>query len=307
MTSRNLKTSICTCLFLLLHATAAGANEGSGSFGVLLMAHGGSEDWNQGVIEAIQPLQERFPVEIAFGMADAGSLEESVRALEARGVEQVGVVRMFISGESWYERTQQILGLLPGAPDKAAAMAKMEGHRSSHRMGFWRIESDLNFTLSETGLADAREMDDVLLTRMAALSEDPRHEVVAVVAHGPATDEEDARWIEKIGKRTALAASELGFNDVQVFTLREDWEEKRAGAEEKIRDFIAEADARGLTAIVVPYRVQGFGPYASVLEGLNYRADQKGLVPHEAVTAWIARQADQLRGGLKPVTSLSAN
>jgi sirohydrochlorin cobaltochelatase len=84
------------------------------------MAHGGSPEWNQTVLQAVEPLRGRYPVEVAFGMADACSLQESVRALEEKGVRKVGVVRLFVSGESWYERTEQILGLRDGAPPAKA-------------------------------------------------------------------------------------------------------------------------------------------------------------------------------------------
>lgn len=47
-------------------------------------------------------------------MADAASLQEAVGKLEVRGAKRIGVVRLFVSGESWYERTRQSLGL--GAP-----------------------------------------------------------------------------------------------------------------------------------------------------------------------------------------------
>ncbi|GIS51092.1 MAG: hypothetical protein Ct9H90mP25_5260 [Gammaproteobacteria bacterium] len=82
------------------------------NFGLLLMAHGGTEEWNEAVLQATAEVTSKYPVEVAFGMADAGSLERSVRRLEKLGVKDVGVVRMFVSGESWYERTQQILGRL---------------------------------------------------------------------------------------------------------------------------------------------------------------------------------------------------
>ena len=101
--------------------TASGQFQAKGAkFGLLLMAHGGTEEWNEAVQNATTEISDKYPVEIAFGMADAGSIEESVRRLEGLGVEDVGVVRMFVSGESWYERTQQILGILEGAPSKGA-------------------------------------------------------------------------------------------------------------------------------------------------------------------------------------------
>lgn len=36
-------------------------------------------------------------------------------------------------------------------------------------------------------------------------------------------------------------------------------------------------------SIVVPYRVQGFGPDEGVLSELDYRADKRGLLPHPNV------------------------
>ncbi len=262
-------------------------------FGVLVMAHGGSAEWNNSVEDSLAHLKTLYPVEIAFGMADAESIEMAVRKLEARKVSRVGVVRLFVSGESWYERTSQILGIEEGAPKKPESH-----HVASHgamSMGFWKIDTDILFQMSSQGLAEAKEMDQVLLSRVQELSSKPASEVVAIIAHGPADDEENARWISEIRERAKLLQQELKFSDVRVFTLREDWEEKREGAEEAIRDYIGNADASGLTSIVVPFRVQGFGPYGDVLDGLTYTADRLGLTPHANVALWIQNQAEQLK------------
>jgi hypothetical protein len=50
-------------------------------------------------------------------------------------------------------------------------------------------------------------------------------------------------------------------------------------------------------ALVITFRVHGFGPYAEVLQGCEYIADGKGLLPHPAVTRWIERQAALLQKG----------
>ena len=268
-------------------------NGASNKFGVLVMAHGGTAEWNSGVEDSLDSLRSQYPVEIAFGMADAGSIENGVRKLEAQGVEQVGVVRLFVSGESWLQRTAQILGIESGAPAKPTDHSAV--NHTAMPMGFWKIDSDLQFHLSREGLSEAEEMDQVLLSRVRALSFTPASEVVVIIAHGPADDEENTRWISEIGDRTKLVKQEMNVNDVQVFTLREDWEEKREGAEELIRKYVQEANANSLTPIVVPFRIHGFGPYANVLAGLNYNADQKGLIPHSNVTIWIQNQAEVLR------------
>ena len=265
-------------------------------YGVLVMAHGGGEEWNASVEQAITALHREYPVSIAFGMADAGSMERAVRQLESEGVAHVGVVRMFISGESWYERTEQILGIEEGAPSKQQAQQQAAGQSAMRMpMGFWQIDSDLAFHMSPEGLADAEEMDRVLLDRISALSRQPADEVVVVLAHGPGDDAENQRWIDKISHRTQLARDELGVHAIRTFTLREDWQDKRELAEQQIRDYIATANAAGRQALVIPYRVQGFGPYHEVLAGLDYRADETGLVPHDNVIQWIQNQADTLR------------
>ena len=286
---------------LLLGACSSGQSTADSSvapvdYGVLVMAHGGGTQWNASVEQAISELRSEYPVSIAFGMADAGSMERAVRQLESEGVAHVGVVRMFISGESWYERTEQILGIEDGAPSKRQAQQAAVGQTAMRMpMGFWQIDSDLAFHMSPEGLADAEEMDRVLLDRISALSRQPDDEVVVVLAHGPGDDAENQRWIDKISQRTQLARDELALHAVRTFTLREDWQDKRELAEQQIRDYIAKANAAGRQALVIPYRVQGFGPYHEVLAGLDYRADETGLVPHDNVIQWIQNQADSLR------------
>ena len=265
------------------------------SFGVMVMAHGAGEEWNAHLMEAVEPLGASFPIEVALGMADAGSMEAAVRRLESRGVSHVGVVRVFISGESWYDRTLRILGVQEGAPAKEDQQhSHAETDNMPMPMGFWKVDTELDFHVSSEGLADAAEMDEVVAARIRALSSDPGNEVVAVIAHGPGDDAENRRWIEKITRRTNNAREQLGLRDIRVFTLREDWPESRSVAERQIREYIAHANSQGLSPIVIPYRVQGFGPYDRVLSGLRYRADRTGLLPHRNVGLWIARQANLL-------------
>lgn len=369
-------------------------------FGVLLMAHGGSPEWNDAVLDAVKPLRDRYEIEVALGMADAKSLQDAVSKLEGRGVRRIAVVRLFVSGESFVRETEQILGLAPGAPasesanvehpimaahaamyghgdhakahphgdhaepqaphakhasasagahagdagahshadhaeahphakhagthphaDHAKAAhphARHEGHphagNDSHRspsaggeahanghhghsMAFFRVTTQSSFALSTEGLADAEEMGKVLADRATSLAKAPAQQDVLILAHGPGDDAENTRWLAKLDARASAVRTSAPFRRVQVETLREDWPDKRAAAEQRIREFVQRASADGGQAIVVPFRVQGFGPYANVLKGLEYVSDGKGLIPHAEVTAWIARQIAALEGG----------
>ena len=258
--------------------------------GVLVMAHGGSQQWNKEVLAAIEPLKTEHNIEVAFGMADAASLQQGVEKLESRGARRIGVVRLFISGESFLERTEQILGLSPGAPQRAAAQQEHEGHAAGgHSMAFWRIDSQSAFAVSRQGLVEAPEMANVLVERARTLSKEPQREDVLILAHGPGDDAENERWLAHLEARAEPVRRALPFRTVRVETLREDWPEKRKEAEQRIRSYVENAAKNG-RAIVIPFRVQGFGPYAEVLQGLDYTSDGRGLVPDAGVTQWIEHQ-----------------
>jgi len=272
-------------------------------FGVLVMAHGGSEQWNKDVLAAVQPLAANHNIDVAFGMADAATLQASVQKLEERGAKRIGVVRLFISGDSFKTQTQQILGIEPGAPPKPAAAVDHSNHAGhagpngggEHSMAFWRVETKSTFALSDQGLVDAPEMGEVLVDRARALSRDPKQEDVLILAHGPGDDAENERWLQQLDARADKVRKALPFGAVRVETLREDWPEKRAAAEIRIRKFVADAVQNQRRAIVIPFRVQGFGPYAKVLQGLDYACDGQGLIPDPGVTKWIANQIETLQ------------
>jgi len=166
-------------------------------------------------------------------------------------------------------------------------------------MAFFRIESRSSFVLTKQGLAEAPEMGPILAERAKGLSRAPEREDVLVLAHGPGDDAENERWIALIDARAAEIRKTLPFHRVEVHTLREDWPDKRQEAEKRIRAFVTEAAGEGRQTIVVPFRISGFGPYAKVLEGLSYAADQQGLLPHGNVARWIERQAEELRTGMR--------
>src|SRR5690606_37087911 len=285
--------------------TPADTEATGNDFGVLVMAHGGKPDWEREVAAALAPLEAEQPFEIAWGMADAASLQAAVDKLEARGVDRIGVVRLFVSGESWYDRTRQILGLEPGAPARPAPdpHAGHHGHgggnggHGGHSLAFWQLEDDGPLAVGKDGLMGAPEMGQALATRAEAQATDPASESVLILADGPADDDEDARWKAQLDERTELVRA-LGFRHVQVETLREDWPAKRKEAEARVRSYVEAAARDGGRALVIPFRVQGFGPYEKVLAGLDYVSDGRGLVPHPAVAEWVRREAAALRAEL---------
>lgn len=251
------------------------AAPGDGGQGVLIMAHGGGAAWNDTVIEAAAEARHEGPVVVAFGMAHPVSMQQGVDALDELGAERVSVVRLFVSGESFRTDTRYLLGLSDEEPELPWVKAP--------------LAHDLEIATHEHGLMGSPEVSQILLTRALDLSEDPAGESVLLIAHGMGNEGENDRVLDNM-RLAAGRIAEKGFAEVEVAALREDWEEARVAAEAAIRSFVESRAAAGRRVLVLPYRLSGFGPYAKVLEGLDY-VPADGLLPHDAISRWIERTA----------------
>ncbi|GMU24231.1 MAG: hypothetical protein AMXMBFR13_43070 [Phycisphaerae bacterium] len=258
--------------------------------GILVMAHGGDAHWDRDVQEVVAPLREKYPVEIAFGMAQTSTIRQAVQCLEQQGVRRVAVVRMFISGESFLPETEYILGLRP-----ELAHCHSHGHHGGGAGGHKMeppepIGAQARIVLSREGVSESPLIEDILVERVRHLSRDPAGESVLILAHGPGDDGENQRWLARMNQRAAKVRV-LGFREVRCETLREDWPDKRLDAEHRIQEFVQQGNHNGGRVIVIPFRVAGFGPYREVLKGLDYIADGRGFCPHPNMTRWIEQTA----------------
>lgn len=262
--------------------------------GLLVMAHGGDEAWNAAVEDALAPLRDRYPMALAFGMADPASLSGGLDALAAQGVKRVAVVRLFLDGRSFLHQTEYFLGLREQPPARFVLHGGGDhdthggGHSSAHGDP-QPIEHALDIALSTVGLMQAEEVAAVLTARATSVGTDPDGESVLVLAHGTGDDVENARWVAAMEHLTSPLRA-AGYHAVRVETLREDWPEPRAAAKRAIRAFVAAEAADGRRVLVVPFRLAGLGPYRDVLDGLDYTASEEGILPHAAVTKWVDRQ-----------------
>lgn len=253
------------------------------------MAHGGTLDWNRSVNDAVRGLRSRVPTALSFGMADPATLRSGLDSLRARNVERVALVRLFITGSSFLERTESILGLSSDAP----AVHATEGHGS---MGpIVALDHSMEIVTHREGLADHDRIAEVLDDRAAELSVDPGRESVLILAHGVGDDSENTALLASMGAASERVARR-GFRRVKVATLREDWEEKRAAAEAAVREYVERERAAGARVLVVPFRLSGFGPYGEALVGLEYEAG-RGMVPHPVIEDWLEETAARLMCG----------
>ena len=265
--------------------------------GILVMAHGGGAEWNGRVEAALEPLRERIPVAVAFGMADPRTMQSALDDLRDRGVGTVAVVRVFVSGASFLHPTEFLLGLRPDPPERA-----MVGHRMVAGTELEPLDTTARILLSRQGLGGSSHAAGILVDRAASAGFAPAQSGVLLLAHGMGDDEEDRRVLASMED----AARELrgaGYAEVHVGTLREDWAGPRAEAELRIKALVAGMGEQYRNVLVIPYRVSGFGPYARILEGLEYTATD-GFLPHPLMSEWIAAMATERfceTGGVSPL------
>lgn len=246
-----------------------------GGEGILVLAHGSKIAlWNEQVRDAVEPLEERYNVDMAFGMADPKTIQEAVTRLEKRGAMSIITVPLFISSHSpIIYNTKRLLGLDPEHPQR-------------------EIEGNVSFTM--TGALDASPLvSEIVLERARGLSEDPADEVVILVGHGPNDPELNELWLKDMRQIALFVKEAGGFKDVLVATVRDDaprevWEEARRNLREMVK-----RSGKDSHVLVIPYVLASGGIEEGIrerLEGLEFRFGSP-LLPHPNITIWIERQA----------------
>lgn len=102
--------------------------------GILLLAHGGGASWNDSVLEIARGAGEKYPVEVAFGMATRANIQKGIDQLAARGVTQVIAVPLFVSQHSSVvQSTEYLLRLRTDMPEDLKLFVTMShGPGASH-------------------------------------------------------------------------------------------------------------------------------------------------------------------------------
>lgn len=104
----------------------------------------------------------------------------------------------------------------------------------------------------------------------------------------PAKTHKSARALRRIGVVRLFVSGESWYARTE-----QDWPDKRLASETTVRAYRAQRELG--RAVVVLFRVEGFGPYAGGLQELDDFADGTRLLEHPNVTHWIARQIEELQ------------
>ena len=295
------------CVSLAVAAPRVHAAGWQKKVGILLLAHGGSEAWNENVRSLAKRLDAQQPVEVAFGMATRANIQRAADALAARGVDRIVAVPLFVSSHSSVvTSTAYLLGLRQDMPPDLLKFAKMShgpgghsvaggGHDSGDHAGGTRpISSPLPIRM--TGALDSHPIVAQILTdRARAISADPAREAVILVAHGPVRDDENAKWLENLQALGQGIRTSVPFASIDSITVRDDAPPAiRDAATAELRALVTKRREAGSRVLVVPVLLSFGGIEQGIrkrLDGLDYAMASQAIVPDDRVIEWVRLQA----------------
>ena len=305
-----MRMRIRTVLPLLVFALFA-ARTSSADPGILLLAHGGSAEWNGRVTELAAKVNAARPTEVAFGMATRANIQGAVDRLVARGVTEIVAVPLFVS--SWstvITSTEYLLGLRPEAPAALADFAKMN-HTPSGASGAAATGHQEHATAADAttpvtsrvpvrmtpALNDHPIVADILASRARAISRNPAQEALIVVAHGPTEENDNRRWLADMESLVKRINQMETFTSLEYLTLRDDAPKPaRDAATAQLRSIVQRELASGRRVLVVPLLISFGGIERGLrerLDGLTYTMADAALMPDDRLATWVLAMAEQ--------------
>jgi sirohydrochlorin ferrochelatase len=265
-----------------LTALAVPAASTAAQTGVLVVAHGAGPEWNKRVRETVSQVQwPHGPVAVAFLMGPDSQRvgwNAGVDTLVARGAKRIVVVPLMVSTYGGhYEEIAFYAGVRDSAPSHHA------GHTSPR---------PLPVPMSVTrALDDAPEIGRILAEQWKALDASARRAPIALVAHGPNSDEDAARWIANL-TRAVEPLRLAGAPAISIHLLRDDAPPPvRAAAVAALREQIK--DTIVVFSVLISSGTINTVKIPRDLEGMPVRYVPTALAPHAELSRWIERVASQ--------------
>jgi sirohydrochlorin cobaltochelatase len=245
--------------------------------GVIVLAHGVGENSDGMFVETLEPMSERWPTVVSFGMAMMMSspLQSSVDDLTERGAETIVLVPTSVSENNTLTRQWEYI---------------FNMRDESSYLDVPRIQSDATFLMT-AHMEDHPLITEALLDFTNTKSNNPENEVVIIVGHGPEDVEDNIPDLEILQVHVDRIKAETEFSDVKVINLQDDaYPPIRKSNVKKLRRWITSAQRQGKDVIVTVCSTASFGVQQHIkqdLRGLDYAFADQGLAEHPNYQKWI--------------------
>jgi sirohydrochlorin cobaltochelatase len=254
-----------------------------GDTGVLVLAHGVGENSDRMFVETLEPMSERWPTAVSFGMAMmmSSQLQSAVDDLTERGAETIVLVPTSVSENNTLTRQWEYV---------------FNMRDESSYLDVERVQTDAQ-VLMTAHLEDHPLITEVLLDHTNTQSKNPSNEVVIIVAHGPEDVEDNIPDLEILQVHVDRIKAQTDFSDVKVINLQDDaYPPIRKGNVKKLRRWITSAQRQGKDVIVTVCSTASFGVQSHIkedLRGLDYAFADQGLAEHPNYQKWIEAAVEE--------------
>lgn len=263
--------------------------------GTLLVAHGGSAEWNAQVESLAAGARLHGPIEISFIMGPAAAthrFQDAAAKLEAKGVSRIVVVPLLVSSHS--EHYEQVRWLA-GETDSLSDLMKEHTHHAGHERAKVKVPM-----VVARALDDSPAMAAVLADRARALaSGNVSKRALFLVGHGPNSAEDYAAWMDNLRRVADSVKAKSGFGDVRVDVVRDDAPKAvRAEAVLRVRELIGmQYQLTHDTVVVVPVLISkgrvSRETFLKDLDGLPVAYSGEPLLPHPALAQWLEQRVEE--------------
>lgn len=266
--------------------------------GLLVVAHGANQPWNDGVRKVVEQVRWSGPVTTAFLMgpeAGTSGWAAGIAKLTEAGAKRIVIVPLMVSSAgAHFEQVRFYAGEIAELPKALAAHAEA-GHGGHGGHATHHGASSVPMAVTPA-LDDAPELGLAIQSIWAELSSADRTRPLVFVAHGPTSDEEAAVWMTNLSRAVGPVAAEAGV-PFAIELIRDDAPPPmRAAAVEKTRQTILGFAARARDSVTVLPLLISRGTINTVtipkdLANLPISYHPAALAPSPHLARWIERIA----------------
>jgi hypothetical protein len=254
--------------------------------GVVVVTHGAPiPQWNETVMRMISTVKCPYPVEPAFlDFDEQRTLEKAAKRLEDKGVNEILFVHVSPSSySSHHEEIRYLAGLRKD-------------------LGFYtedvgpQIKTKSRLAVSPC-MNDHPLVVEIVKDFARELSQDPAHESLMLVGHGPVEELENIMWVRQLEKIGQEIKRIMPYKEVVCTTLRSDAADLvREQAHEDVRKTALRLSAQGRVIVVicgVGIKMLQF-ELQHLFKGISSVAiSQKGFINHPNTVKWIEATIQQ--------------
>lgn len=267
-----------------------------GRVGTIVVAHGGSAEWNAHVRDVARQVNTGGPVAVSFLMGPEAAttrFQDVARTLERSGVAAIVVVPLLVSSHSEHYQQVRFLAGLTDSIDHAL-------HAHMGHGGLEPVKLEVPIRVARA-LDDSPILAEILSARALALATAPSRQALFLVGHCPNGAEDYAHWMTNLRAVAGRIRGRTPFADVRVDLVRDDAPAHvRAEAVRRVRELI-ELQYRITrdTVVVVPVLLSrgrvSRETFMKDLSALPVAYSGDPLLPHPGLARWVEQRVHESR------------